>query len=419
MKFFGRNTIRAVKDPAILLLGFFCLVVSGCSPLRIRNAPPATANIIDAVVGFHEIRAWANDPEGTIRESLVKSVVQESARSTKLDDRVSVLALSGGGADGAFGAGLLNGWTKTGLRPKFKIVTGISTGALIAPFAFLGSGYDSELKEVYTTFSTGDLLKLKKILKILRGDSIGDDSGFIDVASRYFDREMMKEIAIEHAKGRRLFIGTTNLDAQRAVVWDIGAIATVGGDEALELFRKVLVASASIPVVFPPVYMDVEVDGEIYEEMHVDGGVLTQVFVYGSDVVADPLVVEGSNSTRKRRPIDLYVIRNGKLDPAYEQIGARISPIALRSIRTLIKSQGTGDIFHLLLLSVRDQMNFRLSYIPSEFSYEKKEEFDTEYMGSLFDAGHAMGLDASHWKDGPPGFQEFDYLKQQSPNPSE
>jgi predicted acylesterase/phospholipase RssA len=171
---------------------------------------------------------------------------------------VDILAISGGGADGAFGAGLLCGWTKHGDRPRFKLVTGVSTGSLIAPFAFLGPEYDARLKEVYTTISTKNIYQVRSLLKMLRSDSIADTWPLAELAAKSMDDDLLRAIAAEHQKGRRLFVGTTNLDAQRLVIWDMGAIAAIGTPEAFKLFRRILLASAAIPVMFPPIYLEVE-----------------------------------------------------------------------------------------------------------------------------------------------------------------
>jgi len=183
------------------------------------------------------------------------------------------LAISGGGANGAFGAGFLNGWTASGMRPKFKIVTGISTGALIAPMAFLGLQYDIKLEKYYTTVSTKNIMNVQGwlgIMSILTGESYASTRPLQHLIAELVDDNVLKEIAKEYANGRRLYIGTTNLDTQRFVVWDMGAIAASGCPGSLKLFRKVMLASASIPGAFPPVYFDVELNGRKYDEMHVD-----------------------------------------------------------------------------------------------------------------------------------------------------
>ncbi len=182
------------------------------------------------------------------------------------------LAISGGGENGAYGAGLLCGWTEAGTRPEFKLVTGISTGALTAPFAFLGPAYDQQLKDVYTTITAKDVLEERGIFAAIWNDAMADNAPLQNLVAKYVDADLLAAIAAEHRKGRNLLVGTTNLDARRGVVWDIGKIAEYGTPEALELVRKILIASAAIPGAFPPMMFDVEANGTKYQEMHVDGG---------------------------------------------------------------------------------------------------------------------------------------------------
>ena len=194
------------------------------------------------------------------------------------------LAISGGGDNGAYGAGFLNGWTAAGTRPEFKVVTGISTGALIAPFAFLGPKYDHVLEKVYTTSSQKDIFKKRGIAAWLFGDSMADTRPLASVIESYVTRALLDEIAAEYAKGRILLVGTTNLDSLEPVIWNMTAIAASQDPRAVPLFRSILLASASIPGAFPPVMIDVNLDGAKYQEMHVDGGTIAQVFLYPPSV---------------------------------------------------------------------------------------------------------------------------------------
>ena len=196
------------------------------------------------------------------------------------------LAISGGGDNGAFTAGLLNGWTAAGTRPEFKLVTGISTGGLIAPFAFLGPKYDATLKEFYTTISPKDVIEPRSVIKGVLSDAMANNAPLWKLTRKSVTEELLKEIAVEYAKGRFVMIGTADIDARRAILWDMGKIATYGGPKALDLFVSVMIASASLPAAFPPVMIDVEADGKHYQEMHVDGGVMAQVFAYPVGITA-------------------------------------------------------------------------------------------------------------------------------------
>jgi predicted acylesterase/phospholipase RssA len=189
-----------------------------------------------------------------------------------------VLAISGGGANGSFAAGLLTGWTRAGTRPPFHVVTGVSAGALAAPFALLGSKYDPVLIDVFTRLSSADLVSRKNRVLAFFGDSLASARPLQALIERHFDDALMQAIAAEHRAGRRLFVATTHIYAGRQMIWDIGAIAERGGPDALALIRRVLLASASVPILLPPVFLEVEANGSRYDEMHVDGGITRQVF---------------------------------------------------------------------------------------------------------------------------------------------
>ena len=311
------------------------------------------------------------------------------------------LALSGGGSNGAYGAGLLTGWTASGKRPEFAMVTGISTGSLIAPFAFLGPAYDQQLTDIYTKYSTKDLVIKRSVLGMVSAASAVDTAPLQKIIAGYVDANLIAAIAEEHRRGRRLFIGTTNLDAGRPVMWNIGAIANSSDPRAPDLIHKVLLASASIPGAFPPVLINVEAEGKVYDELHVDGGTTTQVFLY-------PAGVDWKAVTRKLkvpgRP-DLYVVRNASLDPTYDPVKPRLVPIAGRSISSLIRTQGIGDMYRMYLGAQRDGLRYHLAFIPKEFDVKSEEPFDLAYMRQLYDVGYEQGKAGTAWASAPPGFE--------------
>jgi len=348
------------------------------------------------------IRAWGDEKPAWIDAFLNAPDEEVKANFPGVyGKRHAYLALSGGGENGAYGAGLLTGWTASGKRPEFSMVTGISTGSLIAPFAFLGSAYDQRLTDIYTKYSTEDLVIKRSVFGMISAASAVDTTPLKKIIASYVDANLIAAIAAEHRKGRRLFIGTTNLDAGRPVMWNIGAIANSSDPRAADLIHQVLLASASIPGAFPPVLIKVEADGKVYDELHVDGGTTTQVFVYpvGIDwkAVTTKLKVPG-------RP-DLYVIRNASLDPTYEPVKPKIVPIAGRSISSLIRTQGIGDMYRIYLSAQRDGLRYHLAFIPKEFDVKSEEAFDLAYMRQLYDVGHAQGKAGTAWSTTPPGFE--------------
>ena len=286
---------------------------------------------------------------------------------------IAMLAISGGGDNGAFAAGFLNGWTKEGTRPQFKLVTGVSTGALIAPFAFLGPAYDEKLKEFYTSISLKDIAKKRSVLAVVTNDAMADNTPLKNLVKKNVDQDMLDAIAAEDAKGRMLLVGTVDLDAGRPVIWNITKIAASGRPGSLELVRSLLIASSAIPATFPPVMIDVEVGNKKYQEMHVDGNTAAQVFVYPA-AVRFKEVGETLGIDRERK---LYVIRNARLDPEWAEVERKTLPIAVQAISTLLQYEGIGDLYRIYSVTQRDGIDFNLAYIPPTFNTPHRTEFDT------------------------------------------
>ena len=303
------------------------------------------------------------------------------------------LAISGGGDGGAFGAGVLNGWSRTGKRPVFKLVTGVSTGALIAPFAFLGPKYDGRLKRLYTSLSFQDVARKRFFVSVLFNDALADTSPLRQLVDKYVTQGMLDAIAADPAKGRILLIATTHLDIRRPVIWNVTEIAATHRPDALDLIHRILIASAAIPGTFPPVMIDVEAGGRTYQEMHVDGGTASQVFVYPAAIKLQELA---------ERERTLYVIRNARLDPEWAQVDRRTLPIALRAITCLIQNQGLGDLYRIYSITQRDHIDFNLTFIPPTFKVAKKADFDTHFMQALFETGEHLGEEGVRWFKRPP-----------------
>jgi hypothetical protein len=222
--------------------------------------------------------------------------------------------------------------------------------------------------------------------------------------SRYVDADFLRKIAAEYHKGRLLFVATTDLDARHPVIWNMTAIAAVSTPEALQLFRKILVASAAIPGAFPPVMIDVEVDGKRYQEMHVDGGAMAQVFLYPPSVNVGEL--DRANKVTRKRV--LYLIRNARLDPDWSSVERKTLGIASKAISSLIHTQGMGDLYRIYLTAKRDGFDYNLAYIPGSFAIEHKDQFDPAYMRPLFDTGYQLARNGYPWEKTPPGYAAGD-----------
>ncbi|HYG89454.1 MAG TPA: patatin-like phospholipase family protein [Azospirillum sp.] len=381
------------------------MLLSGCAMPERSTAVPRELQDRATVLGRSDLRYWVDRSSDTFLDAALASLQRERAtlaaagHGDKLPT-ANFLAISGGGEDGAFGAGLLVGWTASGTRPELKGVTGVSTGALTAPFAFLGPAYDAQLKEVYTTISGKDVLQPRGYLAALLNDAMADNTPLRHLVSRYVDQRMLEAIAAEHAKGRVLLIATTNLDARRPVIWNVGAIAASGHPGALRLVHDLLVASAAIPGAFPPMMIETEVDGQRYQEMHVDGGTSAQVFLYPPSLD----IHHGDREYGIKRERQLFVIRNARLDPDWAEVRRRTLEIATRSVSSLIQTQGVGDLYRIFIAAQRDGIDFNLAYIPETFTTELKEPFDTAYMNDLFNLGYALGSKGYQWAKTPPGY---------------
>ncbi len=313
---------------------------------------------------------------------------------------LQLLSVSGGGENGAFGAGLLCGWSDQGTRPVFDLVTGVSTGALTAPFAYLGSSYDPQLRAVYTELTPSKVLIKRNILAAVFDDALNDNSPLFNTISRYLNDDMLAAIAKAYNEGRLLLVGTTDLDAGQPVIWNVGAIASSGHPRALDTVRRILLASAAIPVAFPPTMFDVTVDGKPYQEMHVDGGAFAQAFLY-------PATMTRQRRDRMRNgqqvaPATAYVIRNGRLDNEWAAMERSTMDIAERAVSTMIMVSGYNDVIRMYNTTRNDGINFRLAYIGSDFDKKLPEPFDQDFMRALFDYGYQRARRGYDWATKPP-----------------
>jgi predicted acylesterase/phospholipase RssA len=388
-----------------LLLVATALVLAGCASLE-RNPVPAELVATASIPGLPDIRAVAGVENEAMQRDLARSFAQESEEDFPPGAdgfaRYPLLAISGGGANGAFGAGFLNGWTTTGKRPVFKIVTGVSTGALMAPFVFLGPDYDGTLRDFYTTTRSEDIFVRGSLLRrLLSGESLADTGPLQVIIARIVDETLLRKVADAHQRGRRLYVGTTNLDTQQFMVWNMGMIATSGHPDALELFRKVMLASASIPVAFPPVYFEVEAGGQRYDEMHVDGAVTANTFVTAG--VYRPSLARSQASSRPGRD-DLFVIHNGQLFAKPSPTKRTVRSIALRSMEAASRSGMLDELIRIYAFTLREEAGYAWVGIPQGINLTGGEIFDPAVMRELFELGYQRALGGPEWSALPPGF---------------
>jgi predicted patatin/cPLA2 family phospholipase len=356
---------------AVRSLAAICVLVVLQACTTISRLPLASLNTAQ-VAGIPNARFWGDD--------LTRAPSVQAAAAHPL----TILALSGGGAEGAYGAGFLKGWSATGDRPRFDIVTGSSVGSLMAPFAFLGSDYDDVLESFFTDGLAQDLLKIDGVNAIFGAGAFKSDP-LKELIARYANEQLLEAIAAEHRKGRMLLIATTNLDAQRTTIWNMGVIATSDSPDRLALFRTVLAASASIPGLFAPTFIDVVANGEHYSEMHVDGGVTSNVLAVPEGI----LIAKGLRAPKGSR---VYVVVNGKLAPDAALTSNSTLPIVARSFWTTVKANTRNALIATYEFCRRNGWGFYVTAIDAGRAIETQRiNFDTAYMQELFAYGLAKG----------------------------
>lgn len=369
------------------ILVFAVAILSGCvAPERpTYNAAEADRAQIS---GFENIRAHVDDPRPPVS-------VHDPWRPVILKDKPTMLAISGGGAGGAFAVGILSAWSELGTRPRFAVVTGVSTGALIAPFAFLGSDYDAQLRRLYLSGETRDLIDIEwkgaGIFSpgLLKGNALRSN------VEQTITIEILRRIATEHRAGRRLLVMTTNLDTQRAVVWNIGAIAASNRPDALALVRHILIASASVPGIFPPVSIRAVVDGKQIEELHSDGGSSAQFFT-----LPEHLLV-ANNDHAKGQNLHIYVIVNNALIPEFSMSRERALPIMGRAYGILLKSQTKHGLVALYNFAQRSGVDLDIASIDEQVPYSMLNPLSVDYMRSVYRIGYKGILDRKLWVKRP------------------
>jgi predicted patatin/cPLA2 family phospholipase len=386
---------------------FVVLLLTGCGTL-LRDPVPLEAQNDPSIPGFTDIRFFPLTDVEPMRKAIREAFLTETPDNYEmLADgwrRYNYLAVSGGGSDGAFGAGILNGWSANGKRPAFKVVTGVSTGALIAPLAFLGSAHDPQIKEAYTTVDRGGILVERQVISMLWEESVADNKPLKELVTTYITPAVLDAIAVEHAKGRRLYVASTNMDREEPVIWDMGAIASSKNSARLDLFRSILVASASIPAIFPPTLIKVNLDGKQYDEMHCDGGVFFQSFFVGALVDLPALIREAHRDYSGRLIQSLYVIRNGSTTPNRKQIPRGLRSISGRAVATLLKVSGINDLYRLFLSTEHDSVDFYYIALPVDYVRSTDEEFNEAEMNRQYQLGYKLGAGGIPWRRLPPGY---------------
>jgi hypothetical protein len=373
------------------------IALAGCGMNdRYRAVPSALAGGL--TFAHVENARFAGDDVSALRIEFERAFVRWRSHAGPAAPKF--LVLSAGQEDGAFGAGLLAGWTAHGGRPEFQIVTGTSTGALAAPFAFLGAEYDWALEAMYTQTGVDDIVDSRYLVAAVNNDAMMDTAPLARTIAKYLSPQILQRIAKEYAKGRLLLISTTDLDSGRLVIWNIGAIAASDNPDRLSLVRKIILASAAVPGLFPPVMIDAVLEDGRYQEMHVDGGTVAQMFLYPPSLDMAAIVRPLGPKTRP----SAYVIRNGRASPQHEEVERGTLQIAGRAVTTMIASNAVGELYRIYSATRRDRIDFNVALIGDDFTVPYKKRFDSDYMSKLFAYGLEKGRAGFAWSKTPPDF---------------
>ncbi|WP_421932272.1 patatin-like phospholipase family protein [Phenylobacterium sp.] len=354
-------------------------------PRRLGRVGPPPGGVRAEPAGFSQVRFIGDEDE----QGLARFYGDLPTRApTAAPDCLRVLALSGGGAGGAFGAGAMLGLTQSGTRPKFDIVTGVSTGALIAPFAFLGSEWDEQLAGAYLGDQTSVILDWTTLRP---GAGLYASDPLAGLVRRYIDAELLAAVAVAHSEGRRLFVATANLDTQRLSIWDMGAIASQGGPEALMLFKDVLIASASMPGLFPPKMISVATEDAVFAEMHVDGGTITPLFV-----VPEPLIVRRAQQWAVRE-VEVYALVNTTLEPVSAVTPMGVVPILIRSFELMLRSTYRNALRSVGAYCEINGFALHTASIPADFGGINMLRFDHGLLNNMFEHGAELARNGRLW----------------------
>lgn len=397
-----------------IVFGLIVLVAAAAAwPLRStlfaqgrRDAVPVALSETAVLPGYDGARYWGDELTPAFEATMI-GLYQQIKRNAEAKvgpnflEEANFIAISGGGDNGAFTAGLMKGWTARGDRPVFEAVTGVSTGALAAPFVFLGPDHDKDLADIYLNNGSQQLYASRGLLGLL-GNSLESTAPLEGLIRRYASDAFLDEIAAQARLGRKLLVASTDLDAQRPMIWDLTAVAASGRPDRRDMFVRILLASSAIPGIFPPVAFRVAAtDGKTYSELHVDGGVTAEVIFVPPEAQLAELEAKIFGKLRKRT---LWIVRNGKLGPEYAPSRDKMFSLASRGVLTLVKYQVLSNL-RTLARETREaekgQSNFFFQAIPQDFNSTKKSQFDLAYAKALFQCGIEVGK-AGTWSSDVP-----------------
>ncbi|QYJ89751.1 patatin-like phospholipase family protein [Shewanella halotolerans] len=371
--------------PITVFLAIFLAACSSTHTLETR----VTKENYRAVTLAADIQQQTDEPFRVWADETSDFLYDAKDGSTPLKvkgDRLNILALSGGGANGAFGAGIINGLYDSQQLQEYTIITGISAGSLIAPFVFVGGDEIPRLKEVMLGINDKMILGKHNLLNTLIKDAFTNGEQMFEFIEQVYTPEMIEQIALQHKAGRRLFIGTTHFDSEELVVWNLGRIAESHLPNKVHLIHQILAASSSIPGVFPPQFIAVDHDNQRLEELHVDGGLTVQMFFEVVNIDYHKVNQALGLSSAPQ----VHVIRNGMLKVPYSATEDKGVQLLRRSIASMTIQQAKGDLYRMLYFSEMTGLDLRFAYVDDEFDAPKatKDMFDLEYMKALYQYGY-------------------------------
>ena len=401
----GLDLLMCASRRVLLLVLFACLSGIACfTPSRQRPCLPAQLTFASKLIDLNAPITYKPEDPRAIESiaHLIQNGNPAIVPANYQPAQKNLLAISGGGMYGSFSVGVLKGWSDAGTRPIFDVVTGVSTGALIGTFAFLGSEYDERLTKFYTQVKSADIFRTRARISLLWTDSYASSEPLKKLIEASITPELLQEVGRQHALGRRLYVGTTNLDTRRFVIWDMGAIASRGDQASLQLYRTVLLASSSVPGFFPPVEIDVEINGQKYTELHADGGATSEVFIRPGDYNLDPEAIK-----KGHRPLtghNLYVITSGKYYADPKCVKRSLSGIASGTVAALLYAKTRDDLLRMYTLCLVTGMKFHVTALPQDFPIGPDSlDFNPIEMKRLFEEGYRIGKSGDKWRSLPPG----------------
>jgi len=388
------------RNANVLLL---VLVLSACTVTQ-RPTPPPVGEPVEQAWGSVPILSADAVADTSLSESLISSLRAkfEKARADNVSGKIPyrALTLSGGGSRGAYGAGVMSGWTVRGDRPQFDVVTGISVGALMATHVFLGPDFDENLK-IYKRLTNDDVYKKRGLFDIFRSGAAYDTAPLRETLLSLINEDILDLVAAEHRTGRRLFVGSTNLDANLFTIWDLGAIAGSGRPDRLQRYIDAIMASAAFPIAFQPVYIEVEGEDGPHTQMHVDGGVRETAFYF--DFVEELYAAaEAAGLTEGDFKQELYLLINGNLahsqSVVYDPVSGKLKDVIAATIDSLMTRITRGSVFRLWVRAMIDGADFHLSFVPADFEFKTHTlQFEPEEEATLFELGYRQSVEGTAW----------------------